>query len=83
MPTEEQLLEIHRLAVLGAEADIALDVTARLAGSWLGFSRFREVADLCLKTLELGPDPDTLNYLARAKRVLGEASEAMSLYLSA
>ena len=40
MPTEEQLLEVHRLALLGAEANIARDITHQLAGSWLGLSRF-------------------------------------------
>ena len=77
LSTEEQLLEVHRLALLGAEADIARDVTGQLAGSWLAFSHFREVRELCTKTLELGPDPGT------AKQVLGEVDEAMRLYLSA
>jgi tetratricopeptide (TPR) repeat protein len=80
MPTEEQLLEIHRLALLGAEANIAREVTGQLAGSWLSLSRFREVRELCTKTLELGPDPDTFAHLARAKEVLGEVAEAMRLY---
>ncbi|HZA21069.1 MAG TPA: hypothetical protein VFA32_00410 [Dehalococcoidia bacterium] len=61
MPTEEQLLEIHRLALLGAEAHIAQDVTRQLAGSWLSLSRFREVRELCTKTLELGQDSPTLS----------------------
>jgi hypothetical protein len=57
MPTEEQLLEIHRLALLGAEPEIARNVTGRLASSWLGLSRFREVRELCTKTLDLEQDP--------------------------
>jgi tetratricopeptide (TPR) repeat protein len=81
--TEEQLLEVHRLALLGIAADIARDVTSQLARSWLGLSRFREVRELCTKTLELGPDPDTFVHLARAKRVLGEVDEAMRLYRDA
>jgi tetratricopeptide (TPR) repeat protein len=80
MPTEEQLLGIHRLAVLGAEVDITREVTGQLTGSWLGLSRFREVRELCLKTLDLGQDPVTLVSLARARRVLGEVAEAMRLY---
>jgi len=83
MPTEEQLLEIHRLALLGGVANIAQDVTGRLADAWTGVSRFREVRDLCLKTLALGRVPDTLVYLARAKRVLGAVEEALRLYLEA
>jgi hypothetical protein len=80
LPTEEQLLEIHRLAVLGGAAAIAHDVTVRLAGTWTGLSHFREVQALCLKTLELGHTPRTLSYLAKAKTVLGEVEEAMRLY---
>jgi hypothetical protein len=83
MPTEEQLLEIHRLAVLGTEADIARDVTSQLVGSWLGLSCFREVRELCAKTLELGPDPDIFVHLARAKQVLGEVDEAIRINLGA
>jgi tetratricopeptide (TPR) repeat protein len=83
MPTEEQLLEIHRLALLGAEVDIARNVNGRLADSWLGLSRFREVRELCTKTLELGQDPDIFVSLAWAKDVLGEVAEAMRLYRDA
>ena len=83
MATEEQLLEIHRLAMLGGEAGIARDLTRRLAGPWLGVSRFREVAELCQRTLKAGPDARTLNSLARAKQVLGEVVEAMQHYRAA
>jgi tetratricopeptide (TPR) repeat protein len=83
MPTEEQLLEVHRLALLGGEADITRKVTGQLANSWLSLSRFREVRELCTKTLELGQDPDTVVSLARARRVLGEVAEAMRLYQDA
>jgi tetratricopeptide (TPR) repeat protein len=83
LPTEEQLLEIHRLAVLGGASDIAQDVTGRLADSWLGVSRFREVRDLCTRTLKLGKSPATINRLARAKQVLGDMDEALQLYLDA
>jgi hypothetical protein len=83
MPTEEQLLEIHRLALLGAEVDVARNVNGRLADSWLGLSCFREVRELCTKTLELGQDPDIFVSLTWAKDVLGEVAEAMRLYRDA
>jgi len=51
VPTEEQLQEIHRLAVLGDVADIAQDVGPRLTAPWLATSRFREVRELSLQTL--------------------------------
>ena len=40
MPTEEQLQEIHRLAVLGDVADIAQDVGPRLTGPLAGHLPF-------------------------------------------
>jgi tetratricopeptide (TPR) repeat protein len=83
VPTEEQLREIHRLALRGGEVAIAQDVTHRLAGPWLGVSRFREVRDLCRQTLQLGSAPATLTYLARATRVLGDVQEALRLYREA
>ena len=83
MPTEEQLLEIHRLALLGAETDIARDMTNTLADAWLGSSRFRDVEALCLRTLELENDASTLIYLGRAKLVLGDTGEAMKLHIAA
>ena len=48
MPIEEQLQEIHRLAVLGDVAAIAQDVGPRLTQVWLATSRFREVRALSL-----------------------------------
>jgi len=83
VPTEEQLREIHRLALLGGEAAIAQDVTSRLAGPWLQVSRFRAVRDLSRQTLQLGATPTTLTYLARALRVLGDGHEALRLYREA
>ena len=77
MPTEEQLREIHRLAVLGEATEIAQDVGTRLTGHWLGVSRFREVRALSLQTLTLGPHAGTLVALGWAKEVLGEVTEAL------
>ena len=80
MPTEEQLREIHRLAVLGEATEIAHDIGIRLTGYWLEVSRFREVRDVSLQTLTLGPHARTLVTLGWAKQVLGEVTEALKLY---
>ena len=80
MPTEEQLREIHRLAVLGEATEIAQSVGSQLTAYWLGVSRFREVRDVSLQTLTLGPHADTLVTLGRAKHVLGEGTKALELY---
>src|SRR5215831_802929 len=83
MPTEEQLQEIHRLAVLGDAAAIAQQVGPRLTGAWLATSRFREVREVSLRTLALGPHATTLVHLARAQRILGEVDEALAHYRTA
>jgi tetratricopeptide (TPR) repeat protein len=83
VPTEEQLQEIHRLAVLGHVAAIAQDVGPRLTGPWLATSRFREVREVSLQTLALGPHARTLVDLARAKRRLGEVQDALAHYRTA
>src|SRR5262252_3685065 len=83
MPTEEQLQEIHRLAVLGDVAAIAQDVGPRLTGRWLATSRFREVREVSRQTLALGPHARTLVDLARAQHRLGEVAEALDHYRTA
>ena len=83
MPTEEQLQEIHRLAVLGDVAAIAQEVGPRLTGPWLATSRFREVREVSLQTLALGPHATTLVHLARAKHILGEVKDALEHYRTA
>jgi len=83
VPTEEQLQEIHRLAVLGAVAAIAQEVGPRLTGPWLATSRFREVREVSRQTLTLGPHAGTMVQLARAKRMLGEAKDALGHYRTA
>jgi tetratricopeptide (TPR) repeat protein len=83
MPTEAQLQEIHRLAVLGAVANIAQQVGPWLTGAWLATSRFREVRKVSLQTLALGPHAQTLNDLAYAKQRLGEVQDALEHYTTA
>jgi tetratricopeptide (TPR) repeat protein len=83
MPTEAQLQEIHRLAVLGGVADIAQQVGPQLTGAWLETSRFREARELSLQTLTLGPHARTLSDLARAKQRLGEVQDALDHYTTA
>ena len=83
MPTEEQLQEIHRLAVLGDVVAIAQEVGPWLTGSWLATSRFREVRRVSLQTLALAPHARTLVDLARAKHMLGEVQDALDHYRTA
>jgi len=83
VPTEEQLQEIHRLAVLGDVVAIAQEVGPWLTGSWLATSRFREVRRVSLQTLALAPHARTLVDLARAKHMLGEVQDALDHYRTA
>ena len=50
MPTEEQVREIHRLAVVGEATEIAQAMGTWLSRQWLEVSRFREARDV------LGPE---------------------------
>ena len=77
--TEEQKLEIHRLALLGNEKEIAVAIADSLAGNWNSKSRFREVLQLCDQTLKLDRDYRIVHRLAWAKRFLGDP-DALNFY---
>lgn len=69
--TEEQKLEIHRLALLGEETKIAGNLASNLANSWKNQSRFREAVKLCELTLDITQDYRVLHQLARSEAGLG------------
>lgn len=50
--SEERLLEIHRLAMLGNEREIIVEMTKTLVERWKNQSRFQKIVELCTKTLE-------------------------------
>ena len=77
------MVEVHRLAVAGGEADIAHAIDRTLNRQWRATSRFREVEQLAGKTLELGPDTYALDSLATAKQRLGDPWTARDLFLQA
>ena len=81
--TEEQRLEIHRLALAGEEGNIAAEMADRLTASWNNSSRFRETVALSQKTLTLTADYRVLHNLARAERSLGEVDAARDHYQQA
>src|SRR5450755_4594212 len=71
-PTEiSRWVEVHRLAVAGAEARIARVVGHRVGRVWLARSRFADVARLAQQTLTLGPDAGALYDLGWAKQATG------------
>jgi tetratricopeptide (TPR) repeat protein len=81
--TEETLLEIHRLAILGGECEIAVTVANSVASRWINRSRFLEAERLCQETLSRCPDHRILHSLGKAELVLGRTSEARDHYQQA
>nr|MDZ8047224.1 tetratricopeptide repeat protein [Nostoc sp. DedQUE02] len=80
--TEEQCLEIHRLALQGKVDKIAVEM-AKLTGLWINQSRFREAVQLCKSTLEICEVYLVLHNLARSYQALGEVSKAQEYYQKA
>ncbi|HEX7242657.1 MAG TPA: CHAT domain-containing protein, partial [Longimicrobiaceae bacterium] len=74
--TEEELLEVHRLAMLSESREIAAAVADRVAAHWLAGSRFRDAETLSRETLRVGDDHRVLQNLARAEHVLGRTAAA-------
>ena len=81
--TEEQALEIHRLALQGKVDKIAVEIANKLASYWIRLSRFREAVQLCQCTLEIGEDYSVLHRLARSEQQLGDVNKAQEHYQQA
>ncbi len=79
----EEDLEIHRLALLTAEKDIAVEIGNAIAGNWVNSSQYREAEMLCRATLDLGEDYRILHTLARAEVVLGKTNQAVEHFETA
>jgi tetratricopeptide (TPR) repeat protein len=78
--TEEQRLEIWRLAIAGKSGEIACNLANKLAENWRNISRFREAINLCNKTIQLAEDCRVLNQLARCEAQVGEVEKAIHHY---
>ena len=82
--TEEQRLEIHRLALAGKEGEIAANIAHHLGNQWNNRSRFREVVNLCKGTLKIAEDDyRPLHQLAKAEKNLGDTEKALEHYQQA
>jgi tetratricopeptide (TPR) repeat protein len=81
--TEEEVLEIHRLALLAKKGEIASKVGSVLASNWRKKSRFREALYLCKSTLNIVDDYHILHQLARSEQELGEIEQAEQHYQQA
>jgi len=81
--SEEQALEIHRLALLGKAGEIAVKIAVRLTNQWINKSRFWEAVKTCLETLEIINNYRIFHNLARAQKELGEVEAATFYYQQA
>ncbi|MEG4631374.1 tetratricopeptide repeat protein [Microcoleus sp. AR_TQ3_B6] len=81
--TEEQALEIHRLAMLGKVEKISVEIAAVLTSRWKNQSRFREAVKTCQETLAVFPDYRIFHSLARSQAELGETDVAKKYYQQA
>lgn len=71
-----QAVELLHHAHEAGQAAIVHEVTAVFTSYLTDLSRFREVRALCLRVLELGPDPAVLCQLGCAEHTLGEVDAA-------
>ncbi len=77
---EDRCIEIHRLALLGGEKDIAIETCSALAFWNQGQSRYRNAAKVCKTTLKFFKDWSIFNNLARAEKELGNTKNALKYY---
>ncbi|MEH2140171.1 tetratricopeptide repeat protein [Nostoc sp.] len=75
--TEEQCLEIHRLALQGKVDKIAVEVVIALTARWHNVSRFREAVEICCVTLKICENYHILHNLAMSERELGLIKQAL------
>ncbi|MDB9481090.1 tetratricopeptide repeat protein, partial [Dolichospermum circinale CS-537/05] len=80
---EEERLEIHRLALLGKQGEIASEMGMVVTNKWISTSRFREVLHICENTRDIVEDYRILTNLARSKQELGRIEQAQQHYQKA
>ena len=78
--TEAQRLEIHRLALLGKDEEIAAKIASSLANRLWQESRFREAIHLCKSTLEITKNHSVLREIAYCEHQMGEVDQALNYY---
>jgi tetratricopeptide (TPR) repeat protein len=81
--TEEQQLEIHRLALLGKVEKMSVEIAEFLTRRWNNQSRFREAVKICQETLAVFPDYRIFHSLAISQAQLGETDAAKNYYQQA
>ncbi|PHJ62031.1 hypothetical protein VF14_07420 [Nostoc linckia z18] len=78
--TEAQKLEIHRLALLGKDGEIAVKIASSLANRLSRQGRFREAIYLCKSTLEITQNHSVLKRMGVCEHQMGEVERALNYY---
>jgi tetratricopeptide (TPR) repeat protein len=74
---EAQQLELHRLAMLGGDGEIAVDMAKRLSDSWIAVSRYGAARNICEETLALQTDGSLIYNLSKIYQTLGDLQKAL------
>jgi tetratricopeptide (TPR) repeat protein len=74
---EAQRLEIHRLAMLGGDGEIAVKMAKRLSNSWIDVSRYGAARNICEETLALQTDGGLIYNLSKIYETLGDLQKAL------
>ncbi|MEM9484296.1 MAG: tetratricopeptide repeat protein, partial [Cyanobacteria bacterium P01_F01_bin.116] len=78
--SEAQRLEIHRLAMLGEEGEVAAEIAYKAVADWRTQGRFREAIQLGHRTKELHQTTNLLKELGYAEHQTGNTESAETLY---
>ncbi|BAY26973.1 TPR repeat-containing protein [Calothrix sp. NIES-2100] len=78
--TEDKCIEIHRLALLGGEKNIAIETCSALATRNLDQSLYHNAANVCKVTLRVFQDWSIFNNLALAEKQLGDIKNPLKYY---
>jgi tetratricopeptide (TPR) repeat protein len=74
---EVQRREIHRLAMLGGDGEIAVDMAQKLSNSWIAVSRYHAAQNICEETLSLQKDGGLIYNLSKIYGTLGDLQKAL------
>jgi tetratricopeptide (TPR) repeat protein len=75
--TEDQRLEIHRLALVAGNAGIAVEMAQSLSNRWISRSLYRAARDICEETLLLQKDSNIIYNLSKIYETLGDLSKSL------
>ena len=78
-PSEEWCVELHRLALVAGNAEIAVEMARGLSDHWIVVSRYREALTVCKDTLLLQSDSRIIYNLAKIYEMLGDWEKSSEL----